>query len=78
MHDIRPANRSGQVFVGALAKLDRLTCQHRLETGLTGKVFCLLEADPDFEIRFISNRGGDGEDESFNAAVCALARTNEK
>ncbi len=41
-------------------------------------MFRLLEDDTDLEIRFLANRGGDGEDESFNAAVGALTRTNEK
>lgn len=79
MHHIRPANCSGQIFIGAIAKFDRrLTCKHRLEAGLPGKIFCLLEANPDLKIRFMAHRGGDGEDESFNAAVGALTRTNEK
>ncbi len=78
MHDIRPSDRAGQISVGALAKLNRLILQHRLETGLPGKIFGFLETDANFEIRFLPNRRGNGEDESFNAAVGALARTNEK
>ena len=49
-----------------------------LRLGCRAKYFVFLKTDTDLEIRFLSNRGGDGEDESFNAAVCALARTNEK
>jgi hypothetical protein len=38
----------------------------------------LLETNPDLEIRFLPNGGGDRENEGFNAAVGALTRTNEK
>ena len=41
-------------------------------------MLCLLETDTDLEIRLLPNRRGDGEDEGFDAAVCALTRTNEK
>ena len=78
MHDIRPSNRARQVFVGALAKLDRLVLQHRLKTRLPGKMLCLFETKTDLEIRVLPNSCRYSEDESFNAAVCALTRTDEK
>jgi hypothetical protein len=78
VHNICPANGPGQILVGTIAKFDRLALEHRLKGGLPGKIFRLLETNPDLEIRFISNCGGYREDESFNAAIRALARTNEK
>ena len=68
----------GQVFVGALAKLDGLTCQHCLEAGLPGEMLCFLETDADFEIGLLPNRRRHGENKRFNSAVGTLTRTDEK
>jgi len=79
MHYVCPSDRARQIPVGPLAKLNSwLTCQHRLETGLPGKMLRFLEADTDLEIRFLANGARDGKDKSLNATVCALTRTNEK